>query len=78
MEVTAIGTDLLLAAGATIEDVLYWSVLIFSLSGGFLVAFPVNVALVHLGVKDGMKSPRDGWYDVLRTRNGRVGTSEKR
>ena len=44
MEVTAIGTDLLLAAEAAIEDGLYWSVLIFSLSGGFLMVFPVNVA----------------------------------
>lgn len=59
MEVAAIGTDLLLAGEATIGDVLFWGALVFSLSVGFLVAFPVNVALVHFGVKEGMKNPAE-------------------
>ncbi|WP_276270771.1 DUF4396 domain-containing protein [Haloarcula litorea] len=59
MEIVAIGTDLLLAAEAAITDVLFWSGLIFSLSLGFLAAYPVNVALVHVGVKEGMDNPAE-------------------
>jgi hypothetical protein len=57
MEIFAIGTDLLLAADAHMGDLLFWSALVFSLSIGFLVAWPVNVALVHFGVKEGMSNP---------------------
>ncbi|SEP15268.1 protein of unknown function [Halogranum amylolyticum] len=57
MEIFAIGTDLLLAAEAHMGDLLFWSALAFSLSIGFLVAWPVNVALVHFGVKEGMSNP---------------------
>ncbi|MCD2204375.1 DUF4396 domain-containing protein [Halobacterium sp. KA-6] len=59
MEVTAIGTDLLLAGGATIGEPLFWGALAFSLSVGFVAAFPVNVALLRVGVKEGMANPTE-------------------
>ncbi|MWG36292.1 DUF4396 domain-containing protein [Halomarina oriensis] len=59
MEVVAISTDLLLASQAHVGDVLFWASLAFSLSLGFLAAFPVNVALVYAGVKEGMKNPAE-------------------
>ena len=58
MEVAAIGTDLWLAGDAHIGDVLFWSALVFSLTVGLFVAYPVNVFLVHRGVKSGMQDPR--------------------
>jgi hypothetical protein len=58
MEVAAIGTDVRLAGEATIGEPLFWSALIFSLTVGFAVAYPVNVLLVHRGVKEGMADPR--------------------
>ncbi|MFC6838392.1 DUF4396 domain-containing protein [Halomarina ordinaria] len=57
MEVFAIGTDLLLAADAHMGELLFWSALAFSLSIGFLVAWPINVLLVRYGVKEGMSNP---------------------
>lgn len=57
MEIAAIGTDLLIAAGATIGEPLFWGALVFSLSVGFAAAFPINTALVYLGVKEGMENP---------------------
>ena len=59
MEIVAISTDLLLAAQAHVTDVLFWMSLIVSLSLGFVAAFPVNVVLVRLGVKEGMKNPAE-------------------
>ncbi|SNZ16894.1 protein of unknown function [Natronoarchaeum philippinense] len=59
MEVAAIGTDLLIAGQAHIGDLLFWGALVFSLSVGFVVAFPVNVSLVYAGVKEGMKNPAE-------------------
>jgi len=59
MEITAIGTDVWLAGEAHIGDVLFWSGLVFSLTVGLLVAYPVNVALIHRGVKSGMQSPTE-------------------
>jgi hypothetical protein len=59
MEIAAIGTDLLLASEATMGDVLFWLALAFSLSIGFLVAWPVNVGLVSFGVKEGMSDPSE-------------------
>jgi hypothetical protein len=38
--------------------VLFWSGLVFSVSVGSLAAYPVNVALVHLGVEKGAIDPR--------------------
>ncbi|WP_231187250.1 DUF4396 domain-containing protein [Haladaptatus sp. DYF46] len=59
MEITAIGTDLLLAGGAKFDEVLFWGSLVFSLSVGFLFAYPVNAALVRFGVKEGMMNPKE-------------------
>lgn len=59
MEVTAIGVDLWLAGSAGLGDRLFWSSLIFSLSCGLLAAWPVNVWLIRLGVKEGMHDPRE-------------------
>lgn len=60
MEISAIGTDIWLAGEAHITDRLFWSGLVFSLSIGFLVAYPMNVWLVEQGVKGGMENPRAG------------------
>lgn len=59
MEITAIGLDLWLAATAGPGQVLFWTSLLVSLTAGLLAAYPVNVLLVHLGVKSGMANPRD-------------------
>jgi hypothetical protein len=59
MEISAISIDLWLAASATLGDTLFWSSLILSLTAGLIVAYPVNVALVHMGVKSGMANPRE-------------------
>ena len=59
MEVAAIGTDVWLAGEAHIGEVLFWSGLIFSLTVGLLVAYPVNVALIRGGVKSGMQNPAE-------------------
>jgi hypothetical protein len=59
MEIFAIGTDLLLASEAHMGQILFWMALAFSLSIGFLVAWPVNVALVKYGVKEGMSDPSE-------------------
>jgi len=59
MEIAAIGTDLLIASGAHVTDLLFWGALVFSLSVGFVFAFPVNATLVHFGVKEGMKNPAE-------------------
>jgi hypothetical protein len=60
MEVTAVGLDLWLAASATPGDVLFWTSLALSLTVGLVVAYPVNVLLVYLGIKGGMADPREG------------------
>ena len=57
MEIVAIGTDLWLAGDAAMGDVLFWTALVFSLSMGLLAAYPVNVLLIHLDVKEGMMNP---------------------
>ncbi len=59
MELAAIGTDLLLAGGATFGEPLFWGSLVFSLSVGFLFAYPVNAALVRFRVKEGMMNPKE-------------------
>ncbi|WP_439028641.1 DUF4396 domain-containing protein [Haloarchaeobius sp. DT45] len=46
-----------LAGEAAIVEPLFWASLVVSLSVGLLVAYPVNVFLVHQGVKDGMQNP---------------------
>ena len=57
MEITAIGTDLLIASQAHVSDLLFWGALVFTLSVGYVFAFPVNAVLVHFGVKEGMENP---------------------
>lgn len=57
MEVVAIGTDIWLAGEAHVGQVLFWSGLIFSLSLGLVAAYPVNLYLIHRGVKEGMQNP---------------------
>ncbi|MDN3558258.1 DUF4396 domain-containing protein [Halomonas maura] len=58
MEVVAIGVDLTLAGGAGLGEVLFWSSMIVSLTCGLLAAYPVNLLLLHYGVKEGMMDPR--------------------
>ena len=59
MEIAAIGTDVWLAGEAHTGDVLFWSALVFSLTIGLLVAYLLNVYLVHRGVKGGMQDPTE-------------------
>jgi len=59
MEIVAIGADFVLAGGAKMSEPIFWSGLIFSLSLGLFAAYPVNVALIHFGVKEGMMDPRN-------------------
>lgn len=59
MEVVAISTDVLLAGSATMADALFWSSLVVSLTAGLVAAYPVNVLLIRVGVKEGMHDPRD-------------------
>lgn len=59
MELVAIGVDLWLAGNATIGEPLFWSSLVVSLTAGLVAAYPVNVLLIALGVKEGMHSPRE-------------------
>ena len=59
MEIVAIGVDLWLAGDAGIGDALFWASLVFSLSVGLIAAYPVNVLLIRLGVKEGMHSPKE-------------------
>lgn len=59
MEIAAITTDLLLAGTAGITSILFWMALAFSLSIGFIAAYPVNAGLITLGVKEGMMNPKE-------------------
>lgn len=59
MEIAAIGTDLLLAGAAGMGSILFWMAMAFSLSVGFIAAYPVNAGLITLGVKEGMMNPQE-------------------
>lgn len=59
MEIVAISVDIWLAGDATMGEPLFWSALVFSLSAGLLAAYPVNLLLIRLGVKEGMHDPRE-------------------
>lgn len=59
MEVVAISVDLLLAGSATMAEPIFWASLIVSLTLGLAAAYPVNVLLIRLGVKEGMHDPRE-------------------
>lgn len=62
MEGVAISSDLILAEGAGLAEPLFWGSLILSLSLGLFAAYPVNVALIALGYKEGMHDPRHMVY----------------
>jgi hypothetical protein len=59
MEVVAIGVDLTLAGDAGPSQVLFWSSMIVSLTCGLIAAYPVNVLLIRMGIKQGMMDPRE-------------------
>mgnify|MGYP006274721241 FL=1 len=59
MEAVAIGSDIWLSGGAGWGEVRFWTSLLVSLTLGLMAAWPVNVALVALGVKEGMHDPRE-------------------
>lgn len=59
MEIVAIGVDLLVAGNAGMGEPVFWMSLILSLFAGFLAAYPVNLALIHFGIKKGMMDPRN-------------------
>jgi len=63
MEIVAIGIDLYLAGDATMGEPLFWTSLLLSLTCGLLAAYPVNVALIAWGVKEGMHDPRHMHHD---------------
>ena len=60
MEIVAIGVDIVIVStlNLTIIDPLFWVSLFVSLSLGFIAAFPANTILIHVGVKEGMMSPK--------------------
>ena len=57
MEIVAIGVDIWLAAEAGMGDVLFWTSLVFSLTMGLIAAYPVNLLLIHFGIKEGVMNP---------------------
>ena len=57
METVAIGSDIYLAGEATMGEPVFWASLAVSLSLGFLAAYPINLGLLRLGVKEGMGDP---------------------
>ncbi|EKF74646.1 hypothetical protein A11A3_07498 [Alcanivorax hongdengensis A-11-3] len=58
MEITALGVNSWLVSQAGLDSPRFWAALIVSLTAGLLVAYPVNVLLIHFGVKEGMHDPR--------------------
>ena len=58
MEIVAIGVDLSLAGTAGMDEVIFWSSMIVSLTCGLFAAYPVNLLLLKFGVKEGMMDPR--------------------
>ena len=63
MEITAIGTDLLVGGRSGINEPLFWSAMILSLTFGLIAAYPVNVLLIRYSVKEGMMDPRNTHHD---------------
>lgn len=59
MEVVAIGVDVFLAGEATIGEPVFWASLLVSLTLGLLAAYPINLLLIHVGVKEGMGNPAE-------------------
>lgn len=59
MEIVAISVDIWLAGEAGMGEILFWMALVFSLTAGLIAAYPVNLLLIHFGVKEGMMNPAD-------------------
>lgn len=59
MEIVAIGVDVWLAGEAGMGEILFWTALVFSLTMGLIAAYPVNLLLIHFGVKEGMMNPAE-------------------
>lgn len=38
---------------------MFWTALVFSLSLGLIAAYPVNVLLIEVGVKEGVMNPAE-------------------
>lgn len=57
MEITAISIDILISGGLGILEPMFWLGLIISLIAGFISSYPINFALIKLGIKEGMESP---------------------
>ena len=57
MEAVAIAVDQLLAGSATFREPIFWASMLTSLTIGLMAAYPVNVLLIHYGVKEGMADP---------------------
>ena len=58
MELVAVGVDLFLSGKANLHHIRFWTSMIVSLSLGLVAAYPVNVLLIHWGIKEGMHDPR--------------------
>lgn len=58
MELAALAVDLLLGGSTNLAQPRFWTSMVLSLSCGLLAAYPVNVLLIHLGIKKGMRDPR--------------------
>jgi hypothetical protein len=59
MEAVALAVDLTLSGRAGLGELQFWSSMVVSLSLGLLAAYPVNVLLIHFGIKEGMMNPRE-------------------
>lgn len=59
MELTAVAVDLWVGGSSHLYDVRFWTALVVSLTAGLFAAYPVNILLVHFGVKEGMADPRE-------------------
>lgn len=57
MEIVASSVNLWLPGGAGTDDVLFWTGQAFSLTTGPIAAYPVNLALIYVGVKEGVMNP---------------------
>ena len=58
MEISAISIGIWLGVNAGLSEPRFWMALYISLTAGLFAAYPVNVLLIHLGVKEGMHDPR--------------------
>ncbi|MEZ4503936.1 MAG: DUF4396 domain-containing protein [Dehalococcoidia bacterium] len=58
MELVAASVAIVLGGRAGIGAARFWSSLVLSLSAGLVAALPINVLLVHRGIKEGMHNPQ--------------------